>query len=468
LFTRVPTGIPDLDETIEGGLPKAGLFLVAGTPGSGKTAFSAKFLYEGVTRGDRGIYVSFAEGREAFFTETARNGLDFAKAEEEGKFLYMDLLTVKNEGIPAVTQSIVDAVIDFKASRLVIDSFSAMAQAVPQLIEARSILHTILGKVIRQAECTTLLISEVPVGTTRLGLGIEEFVADGVLKFTQKEIDGRVIRNLGIHKLRGTKIGRREHLFTLDGGFRILSPFDASATNNGHTYPVIKNTPSHSSTGMRELDIILGGGFKRGSHVLLEVGEDVSSASLMSFLTPMISNTVRSGDQIICVPVNGMYPEELQDSLRRSIPEGLASVQIFDITGKGGPNTVDLGGATVLQPFDTFWKTAKKVRKPDNRLVSIIGFDSLEAKYAKDLPTMQGLIIETVAKVRNAGDILISIARPFSSTLKELASASDVHLQLTQYDGVVFLLGVKPRTDYYAVTLPHHDLHSNIGLVQVS
>jgi KaiC/GvpD/RAD55 family RecA-like ATPase len=456
-----------LDEAIEGGFPKAGLFLVAGSPGSGKTAFSAKFLYEGILHGDRGIYVSFAEGHDAFFNETARGGLDFAKAEEDGKFLYMDLLTVKNEGLPAVTQSIVDAVLDFKAARLVIDSFSAMAQAVPQLIEARSILHTILGKVIRQAECTTLLISEVPVGTTRLGLGIEEFVADGVLKFIQKEIDGRIIRNLSIHKMRGTKIGRREHVFTLDGGFRVLSPFDPSLANNGHTYPVIKNSASHSSTGIKDLDIILGGGLKRGSHILLEVGEDISSTSLIAILTPIISNTVRSGDQIICVPVNGMYPEELQETLRKSVPEGLGSVQIFDITGKGGPNTVDLGGATVLQPFDMFWKTAKKMRKPENRLISIIGFDALEARYAKDLAAMQGLIIETVAKVRNAGDIMISIARPFSNTLRELASASDVHLRLAQYDGVLCLLGVKPRTDYYGVSLPD-TIHAQIGLVQVS
>src|SRR2546428_5827665 len=141
-------------------------------------------------------------------------------------FLYMDLLTVKNEGIPAVTQSIVDAVLDFKASRLVIDSFSAMAQAVPELIEARSILHTILGKIIRQAGCTTLLISEVPVGTSRLGLGIEEVVADGVLRVSQREVGGRILRILGIHKLRGTKIGKSEHLFTLDNGFRDLKSFE--------------------------------------------------------------------------------------------------------------------------------------------------------------------------------------------------------------------------------------------------
>ena len=468
MFQRVHTGIPELDDVIEGGLPKAGLFLVAGTPGSGKTAFSARFLYEGIIKGDKGIYVSFAEGRDAFFSETARNGLDFAKADEAGMFLYMDLLTVKNEGISAVTQTIVDAVMDFKASRLVIDSFSAMAQAVPQLIEARSILHTILGKVIRQAECTTLLISEVPMGTTRLGLGIEEFVADGVLKFSQKEIDGRIIRNLTIHKMRATKIGRRENMFTLDGGFRMLTPFDSSQANNGHSYPILKSSASHSSTGIKDLDLILGGGLKRGTHILLEVGEDVSSSSLMSFFKPIISNTIRSGDQVICIPVNGMYPEELQESIRRSLPEGLASLTIFDITGKGGPNTVDLGGATVLQPFDMFWKTSKRLRKPGNHLVSIIGFDALEARYAKDLPAMQGLIIETIAKVRNAGDIIISIARPFSDTLRELASASDIHLRVAQYDGVLCLLGVKPRTDYYGVSLPDRNALSPIELVQVS
>jgi hypothetical protein len=248
----------------------------------------------------------------------------------------------------------------------------------------------------------------------------------------------------------------------------MLSPFDSSRANNGHSYPVIKNTASHSSTGIKGLDTLLGGGLKRGSHILLEVGDDVSSTSLMSFLTPIISNTVQSGDQVICLPVNGMYPEELQETLRRSVPEGLASMQVFDITGRGGPNTVDLGGATVLQPFDMFWKTAKKLRKPENRLLSIIGFDALEARYAKDLPAMQGLIIETIAKVRNAGDIIISIARPFSNTLRELASASDVHLRLAQYDGVLCLLGVKPRTDYYGVSLPDKGAHAQIELVQVS
>ncbi|RLG07343.1 MAG: hypothetical protein DRN59_01405 [Thaumarchaeota archaeon] len=41
-----PTGIPNFDEVF-GGLPKGGLIVVAGGPGTGKTIFSASYLYYG-------------------------------------------------------------------------------------------------------------------------------------------------------------------------------------------------------------------------------------------------------------------------------------------------------------------------------------------------------------------------------------------------------------------------------------
>jgi RecA/RadA recombinase len=65
------------------------------------------------------------------------------------------------------------------------------------------------------------------------------------------------------------------------------------------------------------------------------------------------------------------------------------------------------------------------------------------------------------------GNVVVSIVRPFSNTLRELASASDVHLRLAQYDGVLCLLGVKPGTDYYDVSHPDNGSHAYIELVQV-
>ncbi len=126
-FQRIPTGVRELDDTIEGGFPKGSLILLAGTPGSGKTAFAGKFLFEGIGgHAEKGVYASLAEGRDAFFSEMGRNGFDFRRLEEEGKFAFLDLLTAKSEAMSETARAMVDGVLDLGAARLVIDSFSAM------------------------------------------------------------------------------------------------------------------------------------------------------------------------------------------------------------------------------------------------------------------------------------------------------------------------------------------------------
>ena len=47
MFERVKSGIPGLDELIEGGFLKGNIILLAGGTGAGKTIFSAQFIYEG-------------------------------------------------------------------------------------------------------------------------------------------------------------------------------------------------------------------------------------------------------------------------------------------------------------------------------------------------------------------------------------------------------------------------------------
>lgn len=90
-----------------GGFPKGSLIVLAGCPWAGKTVFSAIFLYHGcVDHADKGVYVSFAESREAFYENMESFGYDFKKLEENGKFQFLDLLTVKEEGISAVIEQI--------------------------------------------------------------------------------------------------------------------------------------------------------------------------------------------------------------------------------------------------------------------------------------------------------------------------------------------------------------------------
>jgi circadian clock protein KaiC len=125
---RVASGIDGLDELLGGGFPRGGLIVLAGNPGTGKTIFSAQFLYRGaVDHGECGIYVSFAEDKDQFYGNMKALGLDFERLEREGQFSFLDMLTVREAGISSILELIIGKVAETGAKRLVIDSFSAMA-----------------------------------------------------------------------------------------------------------------------------------------------------------------------------------------------------------------------------------------------------------------------------------------------------------------------------------------------------
>lgn len=204
LSDRVPTGIVGLDDMIEGGFPRDSLILLAGSPGSGKTITSAHFIYHGAKNLDEnGVYVSFAERREIFLDNMKRFGLDFEMLESKGKFKFLDMMTTREEAVSSTLEIVLREVLAIDAKRLVIDSFSAMAQAFKRKIDARIILH-MLDKLMRQTSCTTLLLVEIPTGSKTMGLGFEEFVADGIVLFeTINEKEG-IRKRAVIRKMRGT------------------------------------------------------------------------------------------------------------------------------------------------------------------------------------------------------------------------------------------------------------------------
>ena len=51
---RLTSGIPGLDDMIEGGFPFPSVILVAGPAGTGKTTFALKYLCEGAKKGEQG------------------------------------------------------------------------------------------------------------------------------------------------------------------------------------------------------------------------------------------------------------------------------------------------------------------------------------------------------------------------------------------------------------------------------
>jgi len=463
--SRVSTGIEGLDSQIEGGFPRGSLILLAGNPGTGKTVFGMQFLYKGAENyGENGIYVSFAENEDVIIQNISRLfGRDLRKKEEgNGKVKILDLITVTEEGLSTILEIILEEVTKFKAKRLVIDSFSAMAQAFKEPIEARSTLHNILGKLVRQLGCTTILIVEVPTGSENIGTSIEEFVADGIIVLRRENYDGNIIREIEIPKLRGTKIERQKFVFTLNTGFQAFPPFSDKRVENPREFEPTPGTKTHYPSGIPELDEILGGeGYPRGCSVLYELGENVPVDALDAVINPTIANFIMRNRGFIAVPIIGYGPEDVRkmvssftgeekfDEFARvlAFPNPLIDMNKSYIVAWQDPTVEDIAA---IENFNRYIQAAVELSSRHGKnVVHLLSGDNLAFIVERFTPAVIG---RSVIANRLGKDLLIYVSKPsIPEMTKVFADTVSIHFKIEEKNGSIILFGKKPKTIIYNI-----------------
>jgi circadian clock protein KaiC len=457
---RTPSGIDGLDTLIQGGFPKGSLILLAGNPGTGKTVLASHFLYNGALKfGEKGLYVSFVEGRKTLIDNMLSYGLDFERLEREGKVKILDFLTMKEEGISYILEMILREISSLKAERLVIDSFTAMAQAFKEKIDSRIVLHTILSKMVRRAGCTTLLILE----GERIESEVEGYVVDGLLilrKNAPLRVEERLIREIEISKMRGTRLEQPNYFFTLEGGFKVFPPFEQRPIKGKRRFEPIQDPEPYFSSGSEDLDKMLGGGYPKGGVAFLEIDEKVTASNWGLILYTVLANFLAKGrGGFLALPI-GLSAESLLKTMNElygfSYDEMYDLLRIFELELPQGagerPCVVGVGGDDILEDYLKWIKVEDEMMKKTGQpVIQIVSYNSLETVYGAERANQISGI--NMVRTKNLNNLTIGMGCLTPDIARRIASVCDVYLRLARDHGTLLLYGVKPRTSLYVLDM---------------
>jgi len=215
-----PTGIEGLDALLHGGFPQGRTHMIAGEPGTGKTTMSLQFLMSGAQKGDRCLYITVDEKPEQIIANANSLGWDLKGLLEKGTLSFLDLtgyfgsrrILSGRYNFDHIVDNIVGFIQDKKIQRLAIDPITPLIFSIQNHSDITYYIRKLIFKLEDFADCTSLLVSPIPVGTNKLSIhGMVEFLTSGVLHLRQKKL----VRILTIRKMRGIPIGMVDYNFEI-------------------------------------------------------------------------------------------------------------------------------------------------------------------------------------------------------------------------------------------------------------
>jgi len=270
-LSKVASGIPGFDDISHGGIPKGRTTLVSGTTGSGKTAFSAQFLYEGIVNfGENGVFVTFEETPQDIIRNTKGFGWNIDKLVKENKWAFMDAspdysssVEVGQYDLGAFLARIAYAIKKVKAKRVVIDSVSALFTHYHYYRVVRQELHKLVAN-LKESNVTCIMTAERLLEDGQISrYGVEEFVSDNVILLHNRlNLHGERERTIEILKFRGLSHDSEEApLLVSVRGINIYPRPKPKLRGKGFS--------QKTSTGIKGLDDMLYGGIYKNSTTLI-------------------------------------------------------------------------------------------------------------------------------------------------------------------------------------------------------
>ena len=268
-LTRSRSGCPGLDDVLGGGLPSGHVYLLEGEPGTGKTTLALQFIAEGLRNHEKVLYVTLSESREELMSVARSHGikldgihiLELKPNEQdlrpEGQYTVFHPAEVElNDRV----QMIMKEVDLHRPDRLVIDALSEVRMLAKDPLRYRRQIVSL--KEYAPKDCTVLLLDDRSSRHVELEL---HSIVHGVIALDKLHRDfGKTRRRLEVTKLRGCAFREGYHDYTIQDGGVVVFPRLIASEHSEY------DQAQHLVTsGIAELDRLIGGGIDRGTSTLL-------------------------------------------------------------------------------------------------------------------------------------------------------------------------------------------------------
>jgi circadian clock protein KaiC len=265
---KAASHIAGFDEILFGGLPEGRTTLIEGGPGTGKSILGLEFLYRGALVGQAGIFVAFEEQAKAVRRNALTLGWDIEALEQAGTLsiieAHLDPGTVVSgdfniNGLLAIIEGQSRSI---KAKRIVFDAMDVLLRLYEDPGRERGEMYA-LHEWLLSHEMTAILTVKAPHGNSSGGrYEFLEYMADCVVRLVQRPGEWVSTRELQVLKYRGSDFGRNAYPFVIQPGGVHVIPISEFGLQHKPLGP-------HVSTGNADLDILLGGGYRKGSAILV-------------------------------------------------------------------------------------------------------------------------------------------------------------------------------------------------------
>lgn len=294
LSEKAKLGIPGLDDITAGGLARGRLYLLEGSPGTGKTTIATQFLITGAAAGERCLYITLSETEDEFRVGAASHGWDLSGIDIFELLPPEDLLDEQQQQsllyssdleLGETTKRIFKVFEEVKPQRVVVDSLSEiMLLAQSPLRYRRQILS--LKHYFARNGATVLMLDDL---TAEQNDKTMHSIAHGVIHLEEMSPDyGAERRRTRIIKYRGQKYRGGYHDFVIEpGGVRVFPRLVSAEHRTGYDRSLV-------TTNSPELNALLGGGIERGSSTLI-LGPAGTGKSLLAL--KFVVTTVSRGER---------------------------------------------------------------------------------------------------------------------------------------------------------------------------